>query len=306
MQTQNIAPVAETTTAIAATETTTAKTKKTGPARKGRKVVDVDVKVEAEATVAVVETLPEAPKAEAPVVETWACSITGETRTIDKMLVPKLGTIDKELGHRTTEADLRTRAVSVKGALKKNLDREELMFLDVALEIVRKDDEKAAKAKQAEEARVEKAKKLAAFRASVFIGQPKVGEDGKTYFRCVQGKMCAHTAKANTAFVGSADIMQAPSLEDMQMMNWDNRRGRMVTASDLAHFYVLCPECAKHLIENPQSAKNAEQEINQDLESNGDAYAHQAEMDSLHSKFYQSPEAQQGRRFNKKPQHNRR
>lgn len=282
-----IAPVATTT---AATVATTTETKKTSPAREGRAVVDV--------------------KVEAAEVETWTCVVTGEERPVDKMLVPKLGTLDQKLGHRTTEADLRTRAVSAKGAMAKGINRDDLMFLDIALEVVRKDDEKAAKAKYHEAEKTARIQEDAAFRKEVFVGQPKAHpRTGKVHVRCVQGRNCEYAMEKGTAFVGSTDVMQAPSLEEMQLLNYEARRGKVVDVSQLMSIYALCPKCATKFIENPQSVAKAEEAILGDLEQNAEVYAAEADRLALVSSYIDAadlyvPRTPRGKRSAKPAKHN--
>ncbi|OGL94551.1 hypothetical protein A3H12_04370 [Candidatus Uhrbacteria bacterium RIFCSPLOWO2_12_FULL_47_9] len=270
-------------------------------------VVEIVEALVAEATETVVETKPEAPKVEDKVeakpVEEWTCVITGETRPVEKMLVLKLALLDTKLDRRTTEADLRNYAVSAKGAMQRGLNRNDLMFLDRALDIVRPEEARAAASKQrVEEQKAARRKQDSDFRKTVFLGQPlKHPLTGETFVRCVQGRECEHALEKGTAFVGSVDDMQAPRLEDMQEMNYEAKRGP-VDVSHLMTHYALCPKCAAKFIENPQSVAKAETEILGDLETNAAVYEASAEQDKLHAAFYTGPQAQktQPRRFQQK------
>jgi len=294
MNTNTVAAVSaiETTIAAAAVETAAAV-----PTTTATKKV-----VKGEGKSAAVETAPEAAAAKAEV-EKWACSITGEMCPIDKLLVPKLGDLDKELGRRTTEADLRVRAISAKGGLQKGINRDDLMHLDFALNIVRTEEARASKKAELEAketARLARIKEDADFRKSVYVGKPLAHpRTGKVHVRCVQAHKCEYALEKGTAFVGSIDVMQAPSLEDMQAMNYEDKRGRAVNVSHLMTHYVLCPQCAANLIVSPQSVAKAEEEILADLEINGEAYAQEEEQARLRAAYYNGPQAQTRNGFNR-------
>lgn len=153
------------------------------------------------------------------------------------------------------------------------------------------------------EARSARIRELHDFRMGVAVGIPKTGPDGKTYLRCTRGRECEYgyrrvaEGKRGFTFVGKWDEqMLVPSLDELKHLH-----GGPVTVQDVQSVYAVCPDCAKLLIKDQESAMSvadAVRVVEDDWTENGETYIAEAEKrkaEVLKETFYsRSPEARQG------------
>lgn len=164
-------------------------------------------------------------------------------------------------------------------------------------------ERRQAREKAEADARAERIRNLHEFRMGVMVGLPKTGPDGKTYLRCTRGRECEYgyrrvaEGKRGFTFVGTWDgQMTVPSLNEMKSLH-----NGPVTVVDVQSTYAVCPDCAKLLIKDQESAMSvadAVRVVEDDWTANGETYLTEAEKrkaEVLKETFYsRSPEARQG------------